>query len=103
LNPIAYRINEEEYLPFLLFGEVVYYRDGKSPERVWHLNIYKNDKSRRVAEKRMARGSSDIIFIEWDVSMKQIIEQGKYTTILPSDRVPFSDKMDIFKQITGIR
>jgi len=51
----------------------------------------------------MARGSSDIIFIEWDVSMKQIIEQGKYTTILPSDRVPFSDKMDIFKQITGIR
>ncbi|KKL11019.1 hypothetical protein LCGC14_2549980 [marine sediment metagenome] len=71
MNPIAYRMKPEEPLRFLLIGEMVSYRDGKEPERVWNLNIYSSAKSRKTAEKKMKRHSSDSIFIEWDMQMCQ--------------------------------
>ncbi len=100
MNPIAYRMKPEEPLRFLLIGEMVSYRDGKEPERVWNLNIYSSAKSRKTAEKKMKRHSSDSIFIEWDMTMGKIVQQGKLVFPIASDKVLITDKMDIWKQLS---
>ena len=99
MNPVANRLKPTETLHFLLVGAVVYYKSGKDSERVWNLNIYSSEKSRKIAERRMKRQSSDIIFIEWDITIEQIVKQGKYTSILPPEKVLLSDKLDIFQQV----
>ena len=100
MNPIAYHIKPREPLYFLLIGEMVWYRDGKEPERVWNLNIYSSVKTRLTAAKKMKRHSSDIIFIKWEITMNEIVKRGKYLTVLQADKVLLSDKLDILKQIT---
>ena len=97
MNPIAYGIKPTEPLWFLLFGEIVYYRDDKESERLWHLNIYSSAKSRLTAAKKMKRHISDIIFIEWEITMEEIIKQGKYVNVLQSEKILLSDKLDISK------
>lgn len=99
MNPIASRLNLVEPLRFLLIGKIVYYRDGREPERIWSLNIYTSPKSRSIAAKKMRREYSDIIFIEWDVTMEQIVKQGKFVNILQPENILLSDKEDILKQL----
>jgi len=83
----------------MLVGEMAYYRDGKEPERIWHLNIYSTEKSRQVAAKKLKRGKADIIFIEWDITMEQIVRQGKVVFPIASNKVLQSDKVDIARQL----
>ena len=99
MNPIAYRLTQKESLNFLLIGEMAYYRDAKQPERIWHLNIYSSAKSRQIAEKKMKRGSLDVIFIEWDVTMERILKEGKMVFPIASDKVLLKDKIDICRQL----
>jgi len=99
MNPVAYMIEPDEPLYFLLFGELVHYRDEKESERIWNLNIYVTPKSRQIAAKKMKRGNSDIIFIEWDVTMEQIVKQGEMIFPMASEKVPCSDKADIWDQL----
>jgi len=100
MNPIAYRINPQEILRFLLIGQVVYYRGSRRSERIWMLNIYSSVKTRQIAAKKLKRESSDIIFIEWDVSMEQIIKQGTMAFPIASGKVSRYSKIDIFRQLT---
>ena len=74
MNPIVYALKPKELIPFMLFGEMAYYRDGRQPERIWHLNVYLSAKSRGIAAKKLKRESSDIIFIEWDLDSKKSSE-----------------------------
>ena len=99
MNPIVYALKSKEIIPFMLFGEMVYYRDGRQPERIWHLNIYSSAKSRQIAEKKMKRGSLDVIFIEWDVTMERILKEGKMVFPIASDKVLLKDKIDICRQL----
>ena len=103
MNPIAYRLIPKESLKFLLIGRMISYRDGKQPERIWSLNIYSSVKSRQVAAKKMKRGDLDIIFIEWDITMEQIVEQGKMAFPIASDKVLLTDKIDILRQLNRSR
>ncbi len=63
------------------------------------LNIYSSAKSRNTAAKKLKRRSSDVIFIAWEITMEQIVKQGKYMTILQADKVLHLDKLDIIQQI----
>jgi len=99
MNPIAYKLTPREPLSFLLVGEMAYYRDAKQPERIWHLNVYLSAKSRQIAAKKMKRGRLDTIFIEWDITMEEILKQGKVAFPIASDKVLRTDKLDIWKQL----
>ncbi len=101
MNPIAYDLKPKVPLWFLLVGQMVYYRDGRAPRRKWMLNIYGSAQSRQIAAKKLKRGSSDTIFIEWNVTIEEIVNHGKYVTVLQADKVLLSDKLDIFKQVKG--
>ena len=99
MNPVVYGLRPKETIPFLLVGNMVYYRDGRSPERLWHLNVYSSTKSRQIAAKKLKRGSTDTIFIEWDTTMEQILSQGKMIFPMASEKVLRGDKLDIWKQL----
>ncbi len=99
MNPIAYILKPKESLRFLLIGEMVYYRDGKEPERVWHLNIYASVKSRYIASRKLKRQRADIIFIEWNITMEQIVKQGKLIFPMAPEKILQSDKIDIWQQM----
>lgn len=52
-----------------------------------------------MAEKKMKRGVQDIIFIEWETTIEQIIEQGRMAFPVASEQVLQSDKVDILRQL----
>jgi hypothetical protein len=99
MNPILYRLIPNEPIYFLLIGKVVYYIGSRTSERIWLLNVYSTVKTRRIAAKKMKRESSDIIFIEWEITMKQIVEQGKLFSPIASEKVSRTAKLDIFRQL----
>lgn len=99
MNPVVDGMQMMDIVPFLLTGEMVHYIDRRPPERMWHLNVYSSVKSRQVAMKKLKRGTTDIIFIEWDVTMEQILKEGRLTFPIASDKILRTDKLDILKQL----
>lgn len=102
MNPVAYRLKPKEPIPFLLIGEMVYYRGARYSERIWHLNVYSSAKTRRTAAKKLKRGKSDIIFVEWDITMEEIIQGGKMIFPVASEKVSLYTKLDILKQLNQL-
>jgi len=100
MNPVAY-CSQANPIFFLLIGEVIYRLTecGMVQTREWTLNVYSTDRSRRIAEKKMKRGVADVIFIEWDVTMAQIVREGRLAFPVASEKVPKSDKNDIIDQL----
>jgi len=78
---------------------MTYYRDGRKPERLWELNVYSTARGRQMAAKKMKRQGSDIMFIEWDVTMEQILKEGKMIFPIASSKVLQTDKIDILRQL----
>jgi hypothetical protein len=104
MNPIVYALKPGDVIPFLLYGEMVcYIQNVKPPERQWHLNVYSSVKSRATGEKKLKRGKSDIIFIEWETSMEDIVNTGKLVFPLASDEILPADKLDIWNQLNRRR
>jgi hypothetical protein len=108
MNPVAYRITSEETLYFLLVGEGQHFNPVAKCEleqspRLWWLNIYSSAKTREIAMRKRKKASSDIIFIEWNVTMEQIIKEGKLGFPIVPDKVLASDKLDIFEQLWRIK
>jgi tRNA A37 threonylcarbamoyladenosine biosynthesis protein TsaE len=100
MNPIVYGVKPRELIPFLLTGEMVGFLDGKPTQRIWHLNVYSSAKSRRIAAKKLKRGTADIIFIEWDITLEQLIQQGKMIFPVASEKVLQTDKLNVFQQLS---
>ena len=94
-----YRLKPKEPICFLLIGKVMYYSGLRTSERIWLLNVYSSAKTRRTAAKKMKRESSDIIFIEWDITMEEIVKQGKMIFPISSIKVLPRDKIDILRQL----
>lgn len=103
MNPIAERPtwgqSLDEPLWFLLTGEMRHYIDDKQPGREWALNVYSTLRGRQMAEKKMKRSGQDIIFVEWEVTIDQIIKQGRMVFPIASDKILKADKIDILRQL----
>lgn len=52
-----------------------------------------------MAERKMKRGGQDIIFIEWEVTVPDIIKHGKMVFPMASEKILKSDKLDILRQL----
>ena len=99
MNPIAYRFNPKEPLHFLLIGKVVYYRGSGESERIWLLNFYSSAKTRRIVAKKMKRESSDVIFVEWDITGEEIMKQGQMFFPVASEKVSLYSKIEVFGEL----
>lgn len=100
MNPVVWGLKPADTIPFLLIGEMVHYiQNCKPSERQWHLHVYSTPKSRQIAMKKMKRGNADIIYVKWDVTMGQILKEGRLEFPMASEKVPRSDKLDIFDQL----
>jgi hypothetical protein len=99
MNPVVFGMEPTDIVPFLLIGEMVHYIDRRPSERMWHLNVYSSAKSRQIAMKKLKRGNIDIIYVEWDVTMKQILKEGRLVFPIASDKILRTDKLDILRQL----
>jgi len=103
-NPVAYNLEPKEPLCFLLIGVLHHFnrrlgRETAYEDRLWSLNIYSSDKTRRIAMRKMKRENSDVICVEWDMTMEQIVKDGRLVFPMASEKVLASDKLDIFEQL----
>jgi len=79
---------------------MVYYRGAGRSERIWYLNVYSSAKTRQIAANKLKRVKGDAIFVELNITMEQIVQQGKMIFPIASEKVRQVDKLDIFKQLT---
>jgi hypothetical protein len=100
MNPVAYALEPNETIYFLLVGTArQYIGNVKPPDRLWSLNVYSSAKSRTTNAKKLKRLDTDTIFVEWEITMEQIVKQGKMVFPLASEKVLRSDKVDILRQL----
>lgn len=85
----------------LLIGE---YMSSLVPEnnRVWwSLHFYESEKIRAIAAKKRKRtANSEVNYVTWEFTLEDIIKQGHWLLVRPSENILLKDKLNIFKQVT---
>ncbi len=98
--PSIYDLRPREKVYALLEGSEMQSMVPENNRVWWTLHFNTSEKNRYTAAKKKKRLSPSAIFITWEFTLENIIENGKWLLVQQSDRVLFSDKMDIFRQLT---
>lgn len=100
--PFVYDLKPKKKVYALLMGRRFYSLVPENNEVLWYLGFYTSEKSRLIAAKKKKRLSPDAIFVTWEFTLEDIISQGKWLLVQPSEKVLLKDKLDILRQM-GIK
>lgn len=101
--PFVYDLRPRKKVYALLEGEEMQSLVPENNRVWWTLYFYSSEKNRLVAAKKKKRHSPSAIFITWEFTLEDIIEQGKWLLVQQSDKILLSDKLDILRQITSTK
>lgn len=94
-----YDLQPNKKIYVLLIGEYMHSIVPENNRVWWSLHFYDSEKSRNIAAKKhKRRASQEVNYIAWEFTLEDIIKQGTWLLVNPSEKVLLTDKEDILRQ-----